>query len=76
MPWTFETNSSGGYKAWIEAAIVLSKNSSAEVDCPNCAACILKISDEKVGESHIDRHLKCMKCGAHEIIFIRVDALN
>lgn len=60
---------------WIEAATVLAKNPFSQVLCPNCGLSYLTIEDEKIDINHLDRHLKCSNCGAHETVLIRTDRI-
>jgi len=58
---------------WIEAATVLITNPYSQVLCPSCGLAFLTVEDERVDETHIDRHLKCPNCGAHETVLKRVE---
>jgi Zn finger protein HypA/HybF involved in hydrogenase expression len=58
---------------WIEAATVLITNPHSQVLCPGCGLGFLTVEDECVDETHIDRHLKCPNCGAHETVLKRLD---
>ena len=61
---------------WIEAAKVLIANPYSQVLCPKCGLAFLAVEDERVGDSHIDRHLKCSNCGAHETVLKRLDKME
>jgi hypothetical protein len=56
------------HSKWIEAAAALVKNPFSQVLCPNCGMAFLTVEDEHIDGGHIDRHLKCSKCGAHEVV--------
>ncbi len=58
---------------WIQAAIMLAEDPQAKVRYPNCRQYYLYVSDEQVDDDHIDRHLKCPECNAHEVIFRELD---
>ena len=49
-----------------EAAKALVTNRHSQVLCPNCGVAFLTVEDERLDNEHIDRHLKCKSCGAHE----------
>jgi predicted RNA-binding Zn-ribbon protein involved in translation (DUF1610 family) len=57
---------------WIEAATALIENPFSQVLCPNCGLAFLTVEDEQLDAEHIDRHLKCSNCGAHETVLKRV----
>jgi Zn finger protein HypA/HybF involved in hydrogenase expression len=61
------------HSKWIEAATALITNPYSQVLCPNCGLAYLTIEDEEVDAEHIDRHLKCPHCNAHETVLKRVD---
>jgi len=60
------------HSTWIEAAKVLIENPYSQVLCPNCGVAFLTVEDERVDDEHIDRHLKCANCGAHETVLKRL----
>jgi ribosomal protein S27E len=62
------------YSKWIEAAKQLVENQYAQVLCPDCGLGFLVVDDNRVDESHFERHLKCSNCGAHETVFKRQSA--
>lgn len=57
---------------WIEAATALVENPFSQVLCPSCGLVFLTVEDEQLDAEHIDRHLKCSNCGAHETVLKRV----
>lgn len=61
------------HQKWIEAATALMRNRHEMVLCPKCGMAYLQIEDEKVDEGHFDRHLRCPGCGAHEVVYARLD---
>ena len=56
------------HSAWVKAAADLIRNPYAQVLCPNCGVAFLTVEDEQLDDQHIDRHLKCPNCGAHETV--------
>lgn len=66
----------GNHAKWIEAAKTLVTNPHSQVLCPNCGVVFLTVKDERLDEEHIDRHLNCPNCGAHETVLKRVDKLK
>jgi hypothetical protein len=64
-------------KRWIEAGIVLSRSPDARVMCPECAQVPLEILDGERpdGPKLVERYMRCVRCGAHQIITgVRIDA--
>ena len=59
------------HSEWIKAASQLVENPHLQILCPNCGLVYLNVEDEKVDDTHIDRHVRCSNCGAHEIIYKR-----
>lgn len=57
---------------WIEAAKILIENPNQQVLCPQCGMSPLRVEDEQLDRTHIDRHLKCPNCHAHEVILKRI----
>ena len=56
-------------KLWLDAAIVLSKNSNVVSNCPECKTGILKVKDEPITSwSKIDRYIYCDNCKRVEVI--------
>jgi DNA-directed RNA polymerase subunit RPC12/RpoP len=65
-------------KKWIEAAKILSQDSSAIVPCPELNDGILIIHDEVFRDdpTRMERYLVCNKCGARNVIRMRVPDSN
>lgn len=53
--------------------MVLAADASSQVLCPKCGVAILTVNDERLDADHINRHLNCPNCGAHEIVLKRVE---
>ena len=62
------------HSEWIKAAGQLTENPHLQILCPSCGLAFLNVEDEKVDASHIDRHMRCSNCGAHETILQRLDS--
>ncbi len=56
------------HTTWVKAAADLIRNPYAQILCPSCGLAFLTVEDEQLDEQHIDRHLKCPNCGAHETV--------
>lgn len=54
---------------WLDAARLLIANRYEQVLCPECGMAFLTVEDNQLIENHFDRHLRCTRCGAHEVIF-------
>ncbi|BAV52096.1 hypothetical protein MesoLj113a_53920 [Mesorhizobium sp. 113-1-2] len=54
---------------WIEAGEVLALDPKAVVKCPECGEADLTVFDTKAGRDHIERHMRCPKCGAHNALY-------
>jgi predicted RNA-binding Zn-ribbon protein involved in translation (DUF1610 family) len=59
---------------WIKAGELLIQNKYAQVLCPSCGLAFLRVEDELLGETHVERHISCPNCGAHESILKRSSA--
>ncbi|MBZ9997178.1 hypothetical protein [Mesorhizobium sp. BH1-1-4] len=59
--------------AWIEAGKVLALDPKANVECPDCGEADLSVVDTEAGEEHIERHMRCPKCGAYNALLKRRD---
>ena len=64
------------HSEWIKAASALAENPHLQVLCPSCGLAFLNVEDEKVDETHVDRHMRCSNCGAHEAVFKRLESTS
>lgn len=55
-------------KKWIEAGILLSKNPTEIITCPDCNTGTLLVKDEPLGKLQIDRYIICNFCGHWNVI--------
>jgi len=55
---------------WIEAAKVLAMDPTAKVRCPRNNDSDLEVEDVVINETHLERHLRCPKCGAYNAILL------
>jgi hypothetical protein len=55
---------------WIEAGVILGRDPSAKVDCPECSKAPLSVSDSEPYSlpAMISRYLSCPACGARNIL--------
>lgn len=56
------------HSKWIEAAATAVKNPYSQILCPTCGLAFLTIEEEQLDATHVDIHLKCSNCGAHETV--------
>ncbi|TGS10656.1 hypothetical protein EN852_024475 [Mesorhizobium sp. M2E.F.Ca.ET.209.01.1.1] len=54
---------------WISAGSLLAVDPKAGVKCPECGEADLEVVDTKGGEDHIERHMRCPKCGAYNALY-------
>jgi len=54
---------------WIKAGSLLAVDPKASVKCPECGDADLEVSDTKAREDHIERHMRCPKCGAYNALY-------
>jgi predicted RNA-binding Zn-ribbon protein involved in translation (DUF1610 family) len=54
---------------WIEAGKILAVDPAAVVKCPDCGDANLDVTDTKTGATHIERHMRCPKCGAYNALY-------
>jgi DNA-directed RNA polymerase subunit RPC12/RpoP len=61
-------------KKWAEAAKILTQDPAAVVRCPECNDGVLTVHDEvfKADPTMMERYLVCNKCGARNVIRMRV----
>lgn len=61
-------------RRWAEAAKILAKDPSAVVPCPELNDGVLKVHDEvfRGDPTMMERYLVCDKCGARNVIRMRV----
>ena len=51
--------------SWTDAGIILARNPTKEVECPNCSAANIEVSVHYVaGLTTFERILRCPSCGA------------
>lgn len=57
-------------RKWIDAAIVLGKDSTAKVQCPVCEAAELTVRDvfPTPDTDVFERYLECPNCGARNVM--------
>lgn len=63
-------------KRWVEAAILLSKNPSAQVQCPEKLDAELLVFDVTVGNRHVSRYLACPACKAVNVMAMTLNDQN
>ena len=56
---------------WIDAGKTLAVDPQAVVKCPDCGKAELTIFDTPTGASHVERHMRCPKCGAYNALLKR-----
>jgi hypothetical protein len=61
---------------WIEAGKILGANPNAKVRCPENNDDFLATQDSSPAENptHIERHMRCSKCGAYNAVLLRTAA--
>jgi hypothetical protein len=52
-------------RKWIDALIRFESEPDAEIPCPQCARGNLTMNDVRLSDTHVERFLRCPKCGAH-----------
>lgn len=60
---------------WIEAGKILAVDPKAVVKCPDCGEADLEIFDTPADATHIERHMRCPRCGAYNALLKRTDGL-
>jgi transposase-like protein len=57
-------------KHWLEAGIILAKDASAKVTCPQCGAADLVVLDAYAGTT-LERWMQCPVCHAKNTLLMR-----
>ncbi|MDX8460738.1 hypothetical protein [Mesorhizobium humile] len=54
---------------WIKAGSLLATDPKASIKCPECDEADLEVCDTKAGDDHVERHMRCPKCGAYNALY-------
>ncbi len=60
---------------WVQAAVILAKDPTVKVICPESSDDFLEVLDiaSPTDASLIERHMRCPTCGAHNSMRMRTD---
>ena len=60
---------------WIEAGKILASDPEAVVKCPDCGVTELRVFDTPADTTHVERHIRCARCGAYNALLKRTDGV-